>query len=145
MDPENENRTRKQQTINIEITKTQLQRAWDEAAEIAASTRQMAELGDAAAQHALGMMFLNGSNTLTQDNAKAVMWFRMAADQECASSQFNLGLCYAHGDGVPQDFEKATKWWQIAAENGNAQAEERLRMTDTTVIGGWNPFEESEE
>ena len=31
-------------------------------------------------------------------------WYRLAADQGYAAAQFNLGVMYAKGQGVPQDY-----------------------------------------
>ena len=30
-------------------------------------------------------------------------WFRKAAEQEDADAQYNLGVCYANGEGVAKD------------------------------------------
>ena len=35
---------------------------------------------------------------------------------------FNLGVCYAKGEGVSQDWTQATVWWRKAAELGVAEA-----------------------
>jgi localization factor PodJL len=37
-------------------------------------------------------------------------------------SQFNLGMLYARGLGVEQDFEQSYKWFSLAARNGDADA-----------------------
>ena len=37
-------------------------------------------------------------------------------------SQFNLGMLYARGLGVAQDFEQSYKWFSLAALNGDADA-----------------------
>ena len=43
-----------------------------------------------------------------------------------AQAQFNLGAMYFKGDGVPQDYKEAVKWWRLAAEQGLAQAQYNL-------------------
>src|SRR5262245_35157776 len=45
----------------------------------------------------------------------AMKWFRKTADQGHASAQFYLGLRYANGQGVPQDYMQALKWFNLAA------------------------------
>ena len=40
---------------------------------------------------------------VAQDAAEAVRWFRLAAEQGDALAQFDLGVMYATGGGVPQD------------------------------------------
>ena len=51
---------------------------------------------------------------------------RLAAEQGDASAQFNLGFMYATGEGVPQDYQEALKWYRLAAEQGHAQAQYNL-------------------
>ena len=44
-----------------------------------------------------------------------VSWYRKGADQGFADAQYNLGIMYAKGEGVPQDYVQAHKWWNLAA------------------------------
>jgi len=41
-------------------------------------------------------------------------------------AQFNLGVMYRKGKGVPQDYKTAVKWYRLAAEQGNAHAQNNL-------------------
>ena len=41
---------------------------------------------------------------MPQDYAQAAAWYRKAADQGYAGAQYNLGVMYANGQGVPQDY-----------------------------------------
>ena len=34
---------------------------------------------------------------------RAVRWYRLSVEQGFAAAQYNLGLMYAIGDGVPED------------------------------------------
>ncbi len=43
-----------------------------------------------------------------------------------APAQLYLGMMYALGRGVPQDYAEAFKWFSLAAEQGNAQAQYAL-------------------
>ena len=61
-----------------------------------------------------------------EDDAEAVRWFRMAAEQGHAGAQFNLGLMYAEGRGVPEDHAAAADWYRMAAEQGHAGAQTNL-------------------
>ncbi len=54
------------------------------------------------------------------DYATALREWRPLAEQGNAVAQYNLGLMYARGHGVPQDFAKALQWWSMAAEQGHA-------------------------
>ncbi len=40
----------------------------------------------------------------------------------------NLGVLYAKGEGVPQDDEQAAKWFRLAAEQGNGNAQFNLGL-----------------
>ena len=42
-----------------------------------------------------------------------------AGDSE---SQFNVGLVYQNGDGVPRSYKKAVIWWRKAAQQGDRRA-----------------------
>ena len=58
-----------------------------------------------------------------QDNLDAV---RQAVEQGDATAQFNLGVMYAKGEGVPQDDAAAVRWYRLAAEQGYASAQGAL-------------------
>ena len=66
-------------------------------------------------------------NEVTEENkAKAAKLFREAAEQGHVSSQFNLGIMYDTGVGVPEDKGEATKWIRKAAEQRHGVAIEWL-------------------
>ena len=50
-------------------------------------------------------------------------WCTLAAEQENAAAQYNLGNMYSKGRGVPQDAKTALKWYTLAAEQGIAPAQ----------------------
>jgi TPR repeat protein len=47
------------------------------------------------------------------------------AKQGNADAQYNLGVMYDNGEGVPQDDETAMKWFGLAAKQGNSDAQQR--------------------
>ena len=51
---------------------------------------------------------------------------RRDAEQGDASAQYNLGLTYDNGIGVPQDFAEAVQWYRRAAKQGLAGAQANL-------------------
>ncbi len=51
---------------------------------------------------------------------------KMDADAGNAQAQFNLGVMYVQGEGVPKDDAKAVKWYQKAAAQGHADAQFNL-------------------
>ncbi len=48
---------------------------------------------------------------------------RQAAERGDAEAQFNLGVMYANGRGVPQNHHEAVQWYRRAAEQGLAKAQ----------------------
>ena len=52
--------------------------------------------------------------------------FLKAADQGDASAQYNLGVMYGKGQGVPRDYEAAVRWYRRAAEQGHAGGQNNL-------------------
>tara|TARA_B100000886_G_scaffold292722_1_gene218651 strand:+ start:732 stop:1112 length:381 start_codon:yes stop_codon:yes gene_type:complete len=53
------------------------------------------------------------------DFSNALRIFRLAAEQGDSKAQYNLGVMYRDGQGVPQDNVYANMWWSIAASNGS--------------------------
>lgn len=50
------------------------------------------------------------------------------ATQGDATAQWELGLRYAKGEGVPQDYGKARQWYEKAATQGHARAQYSLGL-----------------
>jgi hypothetical protein len=50
------------------------------------------------------------------------------AEQGNVIAQMNLGNKYYVGEGVPQNFTEAVKWYRMAAKQGNAVAQNNLGM-----------------
>ncbi len=73
-----------------------------------------AEQGHSDAQYYLGSMYHEGKG-VTQDDARAVYWFRAAANQGNARAQFSLGNAYKNGRGMEQDDWMALNWWKRSA------------------------------
>jgi hypothetical protein len=57
-----------------------------------------------------------------QDDAKAVHFFRKAAEQGDEEGLYQLGVMYAKGRGVKQSDIEAYAWWVAAAFNGSTNA-----------------------
>jgi uncharacterized protein len=49
--------------------------------------------------------------------------FLTLAQEGHSGAQFNLGVLYAAGLAVPQDFSQAARWYRRAAEHGHAMAQ----------------------
>ena len=80
---------------------------------------------------------------MAQDDAEAVAWFRKAAAQGHADAQYNLGVMYANGKGVPQDFAEAIAWYRKAAVQGHTAAPFNLAVMYTTGEGVPQDFAEA--
>ena len=93
---------------------------------VLAEIRAGADKGDAKAQYELGRAFFSGTLGVAKDEAEAVKWFRKAAEQNVADAQYNLGVCYANGQGVTEDDAEAVKWFRKAAEQNLADAQYNL-------------------
>ena len=57
---------------------------------------------DAAQLHSRHTMYINGEGT-AQDYTEALRWYRKAADQGVPAAQYDVGLIYDNGLGVPRD------------------------------------------
>jgi hypothetical protein len=63
-----------------------------------------------------------------QDWGEAVKWFRKAADQGYARAQYILGVMHENGEGMPQDYVQAHKWFNLeAARYPASETENRER------------------
>lgn len=82
----------------------------------------------------LGSWYDNGIG-VRQDKAKAVAFYRKAADLGSAEAIFNLGHMYSTGDGVPQDEAKAVRLYRKAAALGYPDAIGNLGVLYSTGQG----------
>jgi TPR repeat protein len=62
--------------------------------------------------------------------------FWTLAQEGHAGAQFNLGVLYATGLAVPQDFGQAARWYRLAAEHGHALAQCNLGVLYEAGKGG---------
>ncbi len=81
-----------------------------------------ANAGNARAMHNLAVMNAEGAAGGKPDYAEAAQWFRRAGQLGIRDSQFNLGILYARGMGVPQDLVQSWLWFSLAAQQGDADA-----------------------
>ena len=63
-----------------------------------------------------------GGIGVPEDDAEAVRWYRLAAEQGDATARANLGNIYARGESVPQDLVYAYLWLNLSAAQGNDDA-----------------------
>ena len=103
----------------------------------------LADKGIAEAQINLGMMFESGQG-VPQDFNEAIRWYRLAADQKLIKAQeklnlllkkaaepqinLSLGMMFESGQGVPQDFNEAIRWYRLVADQGLIKAQKKLNF-----------------
>jgi hypothetical protein len=56
-----------------------------------------------------------------------VRLFRELAENDNGDAQYDLGVLYANGRGVPQDYILAHMWLNLSAAKGDQQASEARR------------------
>jgi TPR repeat protein len=61
-------------------------------------------------------------------HTEAMKWYLLGAEEGQAGAQYNLGLIYASGKGIPQDYAEAIKWYRLAAEQGHTDAQYNLGL-----------------
>ena len=80
-----------------------------------------------------------------RDYTAAAEWYRKAADQGYAKAQYNLGVAYAQGQGVPKDLQEAVKWFRKAADQRFAQAQYNLGIVYAHGLGVTQNYQEAAE
>ena len=103
----------------------------------------LANKGIAEAQMNLGMMFERGQG-VPKNFKEAIRWYHLAADQGLIKAQekmdsllskaataqinFGLGMRFESGEGVPQDYREAIRFYRLAADLGHIKAQEKLNL-----------------
>ncbi len=76
-----------------------------------------AEAGRSGTQYSLAETYRTAPEAV-RDPGLARYWYRKAAEQGHIAAQYQLGLLYAKGDGVPQSYTRAAEWFQLSAGLG---------------------------
>lgn len=110
---------------------------------------QAAKSGNAEGIYNLGLCYQHGSG-IKQDIDKALEYFFQAANLSpnlkgqqthrqknvgVAAAQNMLGLSYAYGTGVVQDFKEAAKWYKKAMDNGLGNSANNLGLLYKQGLG----------
>jgi len=104
-------------------------------AEAANWYRKAAKQGNALAQFALTLSAQGQSVKQDDTETPATVQLRKAAEKGDADAQYDLGVVYSKGLGVPQDEVQAFKWIHKAAEQELAKAEFSLGYSYTNGKG----------
>ena len=96
-----------------------------------------ANAGNARAMHNLAVLDAEDGGIGKPDYAEAAQWFRRAGELGVRDSQFNLGVLYGRGLGVPQDLEQSWLWFSLASRQGDfGRREEARRSREQTGFEG---------
>lgn len=90
-----------------------------------ANLRRAAEAEIPPAQHALGVLYLQGRG-VAKDTTQAANWFRRAADNGDLPGEVEFAIRLFNGDGVAKDEARAARYFLHAARRGNAIAQNRV-------------------
>ena len=71
-----------------------------------------------------------------RDYKEALKWYRKAAEQGHGNAQIELGLMYAHGLGVQQDFVTALAWMYLADPHINGHTYHHVYVDIPNQFGG---------
>ena len=72
---------------------------------------------------AVMLLFVSAASVWAYKKAPFAKSLRKLAGQGDADAQSRLGYMYYQGQGVPQDYAAALKWYRLAADQGNAEAQ----------------------
>jgi TPR repeat protein len=111
-------------TLNVKMDKRLSRNQTDNADTVFA----LAESGDPEAQFEVGLAFASSGDRF--DPTEAARWYLKAAEQSHARAQYNLGLMYLKGQGVPRDKALSRSWMSKAANLGDAAAQYEFGMRE---------------
>ena len=79
--------------------------------------------------------FKRGNRHLMAKEAKkAISCYQRAANAGHAGAQYNLGLMYVKGEGVPRDALYGLGWLAKAADGGDEKAQALLQRIDQALV-----------
>ncbi len=87
--------------------------------------QKRAVLGDSDAQFTLSQMYQDGIG-VNKDIQAAIKYYELATAQQELRAEYNLGLIYLEGNGIPADYVKAVTLLRDAAFKGNDHAQYTL-------------------
>jgi len=106
--------------------------------------RKLADGGDGRSMADLGLMYEDGENGLTQDDAQAVKWYQKAADLGDGRGMAYLGLMHGQGrGGLTADPVQAVSWYRKAVDAGDERGMVYLGYMYLFGLGGL-PEDESQ-
>ncbi|MGJ8564358.1 MAG: peptidoglycan-binding protein [Alphaproteobacteria bacterium] len=89
-------------------------------------TERAARNGNRIAMHDLALYYAEGRGDVGVDIKTAAIWFEKAAERGVVDSQYNLGVLYESGQGLPKNLNEAYVWYGIAAGQGDQYAQKQI-------------------
>ncbi len=86
--------------------------------------------GDGNAIFEVARRYTDGDG-VERDLSEAIKWYRIAAENGHAPSQYRIGNFYEKGHGIAADPVEASNWYSKAAAQGNALAMHNLAVLNT--------------
>ena len=96
-------------------------------------TERAARNGNRIAMHDLALYYAEGRGGVKTDLPTAANWFEKAAERGVVDSQFNLGVLFESGQGIPKNMTDAFVWYSIAAAQGDQFAKTRVDVLKETL------------
>ncbi len=100
----------------------------------------------APAAMALADWYKTGGGRIHANPTLRILWLEKAAHQNVVAAELQLAKIYQQGEGVLPDPDMARHWWQLAANQGNSEAQQALGQlpapsprevaTSTIQVGG---------
>jgi len=85
----------------------------------------------AKAQYFFGIIYNYG---VMQNLERIIYWYTKSAEQGDADAQYELGILYEKGRGVPKNYTKAAEWFAKAAAQGNERAKDALAKAEAAAL-----------
>ena len=82
--------------------------------------------GSAADQRHLAKLYEKEFNDDRFIKLKQADWFHQGAEEGSEECQYQLALCYKHGQGVKKDYKEAARWFREGAESGSYDCQYQL-------------------
>lgn len=80
---------------------------------------KLANAGNHVALHKVAGWYFEGERGIEQDKAEGIKLYLRAVEAGSPDAALKIGTCYADGDGVDRDDEKALRYMEQAAERGH--------------------------
>lgn len=78
------------------------------------------------AEFNLGLVYTKGGHGIVENYQEAAKWYGLAAEGGRPEAQFNLGIFYLNGQGVPRNPDKGVEWLKKSARKGLQEAIDTL-------------------